>query len=286
MKTLFTSLLLLLLIINVLVSTTGPTREKTLVCPQVTFTPPGVSAIVDEIHHLECQRNISHENEKLGVLQRKVEQTANDFHKDFHAIVRKTLETCTHSHRELTKPETAQMRLKLNRWVPILFDSSINRYLSAGKKFLSSLESLESKAQELATVIKQDIVGCTVTLNSLCDGTLSPCTGDVLKTSHSECPLLKNACTNIQAPGEIKKIARAWATLASLIRQEKAVFSSTWDLVESAQKEDRMTEGWAVKVIEKSIELLNHLDSRAEKRSAGLSVARHSAVWRIGVPRL
>ncbi|THV81480.1 hypothetical protein D6D27_08581 [Aureobasidium pullulans] len=258
MKTLFTSLLLLLLIINVLlVSTTGPTREKTLVCPQVTFTPPGVSAIVDEIHHLECQRNISHENEKLDVLQRKAEQTANDFHKDFHAIVRKTLETCTHSHRGLTKPETAQMRLRLNRWVPILFDSPINLYLSAGKKFLSSLESLESKAQELATVIKQDIVGCTVTLNSLCD-----------------------------APGEIKKIARAWATLASLIRQEKAVFSSTWDLVESAQKEDRMTEGWAVKVIEKSIELLNHLDSRAEKRSAGLSVARHSAVWRIGVPRL
>ncbi|THZ77991.1 hypothetical protein D6C84_08342 [Aureobasidium pullulans] len=167
MKTLFTSLLLLLLIINVLVSATGPTREKTL----VTFTPPGASAIVDEIHHLECQRNISHENEKLGVLQRKVEQTANDFHKDFHAIVRKTLKTCTHSHRELTKPETAQMRLRLNRWVPILFDSPINRYLSAGKKFLSSLGSLESKAQELATMIKQDIVDCTVTINSLCDDT-------------------------------------------------------------------------------------------------------------------
>ncbi|CAD0056919.1 unnamed protein product, partial [Aureobasidium pullulans] len=219
--------------------TTGPTREKTLVCPQVTFTPPGVSAIVDEIHHLECQRNISHENEKLGVLQRKAEQTANDFHKDFHAIVRKTLETCTHSHRELTKPETAQIRLKLNRWVPILFDSSINRYLSAGKKFLSSLESLESKAQELATwaVPSHSILCVTVHCH------LHWRRPEDISFRMS---VVENACTNIQAPGEIKKIARAWATLASLIRQEKAVFSSTWDLVESAQKEDRMTEGWAV----------------------------------------
>jgi len=171
------------------------------------------------------------------------------------------LEACIRAHQELIKPETAQIQLQLSHWAPIIFESPTQRFLSVGKKFVSSLGPLEHSGRELEYMIGQVIVACTQRLSSLCDETLSPCTGDVLQKPYTQGRVSQDACIGIQGPEELLKAARAWNTMASLIRSKREVFSSTWDLVEVAQEKGKVTEEWTASVIERWIALLEEMSS-------------------------
>ncbi|KAG9648134.1 hypothetical protein KCU95_g4746, partial [Aureobasidium melanogenum] len=256
------------------ISAAGTSLHENIACPKVTFSAQNTSTHLDDIHHLECQLNISREHKRFRNLREEAHSISDSFNKVLHTLNEKTLDSCTQVHKDLTEPESRSYRAQLSDWAPIIFNSPIERFVSCGQIFLDGLEPLKHKALKLAHMNEHDISGCLLTPKAYCEGKLAPCMDDDASTSSVRSSLELRACSKIEALEDVTQAAKEWTAVVRDIGEIRKLFSSTWGLVKDAQEEEqKATEEWVANVVAKWISMLEDLIVRAEKRSGGITVA-------------
>ncbi|CAD0112589.1 unnamed protein product [Aureobasidium uvarum] len=264
------ALLLALLMVISIVGATDSSSYEDIARPKVTFSPVNASEHLDHIHHLECQRNISQEHRQSDTLRDQAHLISSAFDKDLQLLNKQTLETCTQVYKDMANPELRSYRAQLSDAAPLLFNSPIERFVSAGQIFLSGLDPLKHKAQELASMNQRNMSDCMRTLKGYCEGTLQPCIGDKAFASRKRSPLELKACNKINTLDEITQAAKAWKNVVRDVGEIRKLFSSTWGLVKDAQEDEhRAAEEWVAIVVAKWISMLEDLLVRAQKRRTG-----------------
>jgi hypothetical protein len=234
----------------------------------VSFVAQDVCAHLYDLHHLECQLNISRQHDTLNTLRSKARVLSETFDRGLHLLNRRTLEACIQVYEDMTEPGTRSYRAQLSNWAPFFFKAPIERFVDDGAIFLDGLELLEWKALELA-VLNARISEHLVTLDESCEGTSEPCTGDEAFMSRARSDLELDACENVEVLENVRLAAVAWVKVGSDIASIKQIFGSKWILVMNAQaEEEKATEEWVANVVGRWIILLESLLVRTEIRQS------------------
>jgi hypothetical protein len=228
MKFYLTTLLLVLLVKTSIVGASGPSLHENIAHPKVTFSAQNASAHLDDIHHLECQLNISLQHGALNSLRGKAQSISQTFGRDLYLLNKNTLKTCTQVHMDMTNSDTRSYHAHFSDWAPILFNPPAERFVYAGAVFLNGLEPLKDKAMELANLNKHNISRCVIMLERFCQGKAEPCVGNDAFMSRERSPLELKACDQIEPLQHLNKAAKAWLEVASDIEEIGQIFRSTW----------------------------------------------------------
>jgi hypothetical protein len=243
MRSYLAALLLVILITISNVNASGTPLHEKIAHPKVTFSAQNTSARLDDIHHLECQLNISREHDTLSTLRGRAHSMSDSFGKDLYLLNRNTLKACTQVYKDMTDPGERGFRAQLNDWAPIIFNSPIERFVFDGQVFLDDLIPLKQKALDLAKLYQHNISACITTLEKSCQGTSEPCMGNEAFTSPVRSALELKAWDKIEALADVNLAAKAWRDMAYDIAKVRRVFKTSWALVEDAQMgEQKATE--------------------------------------------
>jgi hypothetical protein len=280
MRSLLTALLLALLAQISIVGASGTSLHEKIARPKVTFSAQNTSAHLDDIHHLECQLEISRQHDTLNTLRDRARSVANTFGRDLYLLNKNTLATCTQLHLDMTNPDTRGYRAQLSDWAPFIFNSPIERFIYGGAVFSNGLEPLKDKALELANLNQHNISACVVTLKKSCEGSSEHCIGDEAFMSSD---LELKACEKIEPLEHVELAADAWLKVSADIEEIRKIFRSTWSLVKDAQEqEQKATEEWVARVVAKWIVMLEDLVVRTKKKKG--SGGQTSAIGQISLP--
>jgi hypothetical protein len=280
------ALLLALLVIVSVAGASGTSLHESIARPKVTFSAQKTFAYLDDIHHLECQLNISRQHDILNTLRVEAHSMSDTFGKDLYLLNKITLNACTQVHKDMTNREKRGFQAQLNDWAPLIFNSPIERFVYDGQVFLNGLIPLQHKAVALAKLYQYNVSEYTTTLGRSCQGTSEPCKGDEAFATRVRSDLELNACKDIEAPADVTLAAKAWRDVAYDILKIRVAFSSTWELVKDAQAEEQeATEEWVAGVVSRWIVMLEDLVVRTRKKGdGGKNSAGTSAIGQISLP--
>lgn len=172
MRSHLAALLLVLLVKIGIVGASGTSLHEGIAYPKAKFSAQDASVHLDDLHHLECQLNISRQHDTLNTLRGKAHFLSESFDQESHLLSTGTLENCVHVYMDMTGSEVRSFQAQLSDWAPAIFNSPTEHFLNDGQLFLNGLKLLEHKALDLAHIHLR-ISHHVLTLKESCQGILS-----------------------------------------------------------------------------------------------------------------
>ena len=280
MRSYLVALLLILLAKIGIIGATGSSSPEDIARPKVSLSAQNVCVHLDDIHHLECQLNISRQHDTINTLRSRAGSLSETFDQKLHLLNAKTLESCAQVFMDMTEPETRSYRAQLSDWAPFIFNTPTKRFVSDGMAFLNGLEHLKRKALDLG-LINVRISEYLLTLDDSCQGASEPCMGDEIFMSRVWSTLELSACENVEVLRDVTQAAVAWLKIAVDIDLITKIFGSKLVLVMHAQADgEKATEEWVANVVARWIVLLEGMLVRTGnvKASSEISTISQSSI--------